>query len=86
MFEECAPPIPVAILLGCSGFGNAVGSINTGASDDIEEITFLGGCLMCNNSAVFGGRLWLKHFVSVWSGLWKSCEREFAMMFSVTLI
>ena len=84
MFEECAPPIPVTILIGCSGFGNAVGSVK--ASNDIQEITFLGGCLMWNNAAVCGGRIWLIVFVSVWYDLWKYRDREYAMMFSVTLM
>ena len=33
-------------MLGRSGFGNAIGSVETVAIDDIQEITFLGGCLM----------------------------------------
>ena len=73
MFEECAPPIPVSRLPGCSGFDDAVGSVKSAASNDIQEITFLGGCLMWNDAAVYGARIWLKSFVSVWSDLWKSC-------------
>ena len=57
VFEECAPPIPVARLLGRSGFGNAVGSAEAAASNDIQEITFMGGCLMWKNAAVCGGRI-----------------------------
>ena len=86
MFEECAPHIVVSRLLGCSGFDNSVGSVEASASDDIQEITFLGGCLMWNDVAIYGGRIWLKYFVSVWSDLWKSRERESAMIFSVPLI
>ena len=41
---------------------------------------------MCNDAAVCCGRIWLKCFVSVWSDLWKSLERESAMMFSVPLM
>ena len=52
MFEECAPPIPVSRLLGRSGFGNTVGCVEAAASDNIQEITFLGGCLMWNDAAV----------------------------------
>ena len=52
MFEECAPHIPVARLLGLSGFGDAVGIVKAVASDDIQYITFLGDCLMWNDSAV----------------------------------
>ena len=72
MFEEYSPPLPVARLLGRSGFGDAVGSVEAAASDDIQEITSLGSCLMCNNAAVCCGKIWLKIFVRVWSDLWKS--------------
>ena len=58
MFEECAPPIPFARLLGCSGFYNAVGSVKATANDDIREITFLGGCLTWNDADICGGRIW----------------------------
>ena len=37
MFEECAPIIPVAGLLGRGGFVDAVGSVKTDASNDIQE-------------------------------------------------
>ena len=63
MFEECAPPIPVAILLDRSGFGDTFGSAEAATSDDTQEITFLGGSLMWNDSAVCGGRIWLNFFV-----------------------
>ena len=86
MFEECSPPFPVARLLGRSGFGDAVGSVEAAASDDIKEIKFLGSCLMWNNAAVCCGKIWSKKFVRVWSDLWKSLEREYAMMFSVPLM
>ena len=59
MFEECAPPIPVARLLGCIRFGDAVGSVEAAARNYIQEITFLGGCLMWNDAAVCGGSIWL---------------------------
>ena len=52
MFEECAPPIPVARLIGRSGVGNAVESVKTAASDDIQEKVFLDGCLMWHYAAV----------------------------------
>ena len=52
MFEECAPPIPVSILLGNSGVGDSVESVKTAASDDIQEIMFLDGCLMWHYAAV----------------------------------
>ena len=86
MLEECTPSIPVARLLGRIGFGDAIGSVEAAASDDIQEITFLGIYLMWNNAAVCCGRIWLKCFVSVWSDLWKSLQRESAMLFSVPLM
>ena len=85
MFEEFAPPIPVARLIGRSGFVDAIGSVEAAASDDIQDIMFLGGCLMWNNATVFCGRIWLKKFLSVWSDLWKSLEKDSAMMLSVPL-
>ena len=33
MFEECAPPIPVSRLIGRSGFGDAVGSVEAAATN-----------------------------------------------------
>ena len=86
MFEECAPPIPVARLLGRSGFGDAVGSVDDAASGNIQEITFMSDCLMWNNAAACGGRIWLRIFVSFWSDLWKSRKRESAIMFYVPLL
>ena len=52
MFEECAPPIPVAILLGHSGVDDAVESVKTAASDDVQEKNFLDGCLIWHYAAV----------------------------------
>ena len=86
MFEECAPPIPVARMLGRSGFGDAVESVKAVASNDIQEIMFLGGCLIWNDADVCGGRIWLNKFVSIWSDLYKSLERESTMMFYVPLM
>ena len=86
MFEECYPPFTVARLLVCSGFGNAIVSVEAAASNDIQEITFLGSCLMWNNAVVCCGKIWSKMFVRVWSELCKSPERESAMMFSVPLM
>ena len=37
MFEECAPSIPFSRLLGHSGVGDAVESVKTAVSDDIQE-------------------------------------------------
>ena len=64
MFEESAPPIPVARLIGRSGFGDAVGSVDAAASNNIQEITFLAGSLTWNDDAVCGVRIWLNIFVS----------------------
>ena len=86
MFEERVPPILVARLLSRSGFDNAVGSVEADASNDIRDITFLGSCLMWNDAAVCCSRIWLKSSVSVWSDLWKSLERESAMIFYVPLM
>ena len=41
---------------------------------------------MWNDAAVYGGRVGLKFFVRVWSDMWKSLERESAMMFFVPLM
>ena len=41
---------------------------------------------MWNDATVCGGRFWLNIYVSVWSDMWNSCERDSAMMFSVPLI
>ena len=86
MLEECAPPFPVSRLLGHSGFGDAIGSAEDTASDDIQEITFLGSYSMWNNADVYCGKIWLKMCVRVWCDLCKSLERESAMMFSVPLM
>ena len=84
--EECAPPFPVDRLLGRSGFGNAVGSFEAAASNDIQETMFLGICLIWNNAAFCCGKIWLKMFARVWSDLGKYLERESAMMFYVPLM
>ena len=54
MCEECVPPIPGTRLIGCSIFGDALGCVKAAVSNDIQEITSLGGCLMWNNAAVCG--------------------------------
>ena len=41
---------------------------------------------MQNDTAVYSVRIRLNVFVSVWSDIWKSCDRESAMMFSVPLM
>ena len=86
MCEEFSPSIPVARLLVRSGFGNTVDYVEDAAIDDIQEITSLGGCLMCNGVTVCCGRVRLKFLVRVWLDMWKSLERECAMIFYVTLM
>ena len=86
MCEECAPPIPVARLLGRSGFGDAIGCVEASYSNDIQEITFLVVSLMWNDASVCGGRVRMICFVRVWLDIWKSLERESVMMFYVPLI
>ena len=63
MCEECAPYLPVAILIGCSGFGDSVGHVEDAESDNIQEIIFLGSILMWNDAAVCSGRMELNVFV-----------------------
>ena len=75
MLEECSPHFPVARLLGRSGFGDAVESVEAAARDDIQEIAFLGICVMWKNADVCCGKIWLKMCVRAWSDLWKSLER-----------
>ena len=53
IIEECAPLIPFYRLIDRSGFGDAFGSVKTTASDDVQEKTFLGGCLMWHYAAVW---------------------------------
>ena len=81
MCEEFSPSISVARLLVRSGFGDAVGCVEDAASNDIQEITSLGGCLMCNYATVCCGRVGLKFLVRVWLDMWKSLERESNMIF-----
>ena len=50
------PITPVSRILGRSGFGDAVGSVEAAASDDIQEISFLGSCLMWNDADVCCGK------------------------------
>ena len=86
MCDKCAPSTTVTRLLGRSGFGNTVGSIEAAASEYTQEIASLNGRLMQKNDSVCVRRVRLKIFVRVWSDKWKSLEREFAMMFHVTLM
>ena len=81
MCKGYTPSISVARLLGRSGFGNTVDRFEDAAIDDIQEITSLGGCLMWNGVTVYCGRVRLKFLVRVWLDMWKSLERECAMIF-----
>ena len=72
MCEEFSSPIPVSRLLGCSGFGNAVGWAEDDASSNIQEIMSLSGCLMWNHAAVCGGRVRLEF---LWGSGW-ICENH----------
>ena len=86
MCEEFSPSISVARLLVRSGFGDAVGCVEDAAIDDIQDLTSLGGCLICNYVTVCCGRVRLKFLVRVWLDMWKSLERECAMIFYVTFM
>ena len=63
MCEECVTYLPVAIQIGCSGFGDSFGRVEDYASNNIQEIIFLGSSLMWKNSDVCGGRMELKILV-----------------------
>ena len=61
MCDKFAQSIPVTILFGRSGFGDAIGCIEAATGDDTQEFTSLGGCSMWNNAAICSGRVWLKN-------------------------
>ena len=71
MCEECASSIPDDILLGCSGYGHAVGCVDDTTRNYNQEITFLGGCLIYNDDDVYGGRVRVKILVRVLSDMCK---------------
>ena len=54
--------IPVARLIDRSGFGYAVGCVEADASNNIQEITSMGGYLMCNDDTVSDERVRLIYF------------------------
>ena len=62
MCEECAPYLPVYRLLGSSGFDNTFDRVEYAANYNTQEIIFLGGSLMWNDTAVCGGIMEL-HFL-----------------------
>ena len=86
MCEERAPFLPVSRMIGFSSFGYYFGSSVDSASNNIQEVIYMGPGLMCNESTVYGGRMGLKIFVRDSFDNWKSLESESAMMFSVHLI
>ena len=57
MCEECEQYLPVARMFGRSGFGNPLGHVEDEANVNIQEIISLGGSLMWNNAAIYGGRM-----------------------------
>ena len=63
MCEERAPFLPVSRMIGFSSFGYYFGSSVDSASNNIQEVISLGRGLMCNDSAVCGGRVDLNTFV-----------------------
>ena len=86
MCEEFAPSFLVTIMLGRSAFGNCFGHIEDAASDNIQDIIFLGGGLMLNDADLFGGRTKLKILARDWYDMWKYLESKSTVMFSVTLM
>ena len=50
----------MARIIGCSGFGYSLGCVDDGASDNIQEIIYMGVVLMWNDAAVYGRRMGLK--------------------------
>ena len=70
MCKECAPSVPVAILLGCSGFADSFGQFDDDASDNIQEIISMGSGFMWNDADIFGGRMGLKILVRDLYEMW----------------
>ena len=60
MCEERVTYLTVTTLLGCSDFVNYFGHLEDYASDNIQEIIFLGSGLMWNDATVCGGIMELK--------------------------
>ena len=84
--EECSPSVPVAILIGRSGSGNSSDCVKDAASDNIQEIIFLGSGLMWKDAAVCGGIMEFKILVRDLSEIWKPLESESDMMLLVSLM
>ena len=86
MCEESEQSLPVARLLGSSGFGDSFCGIDNAASDNINEVISLGIILMYNNAAICGGRIDMQSVVRYLSELWKYPDNESAMIVLVNLI
>ena len=86
MCEESVPSLPVTILLGHSGFGYCFGRVDDAVSNNIHEVISLVSGLMCNDTNVCCGSMYLKIVVWYLSDRWKSLESESAMMFYFTLM
>ena len=84
--EECEPSFTVSRLLGISIFGNSLGHDKDAASENIQEIIYLGGILMWNDAAFWGDRMEFKLIVRDWYDILTFLESESVMMFSVPLI
>ena len=62
MCEEYAPSLPVSRLLGRISFVDSLGCVKDAASDNIQEIIYLGASLMQNDASVCGGIMELIFF------------------------
>ena len=80
MCEECAPSVPVTILLGLSGSVDYFGCVYDTDSDNSQEVISLGSGLMWNDADVYGGRIVLEMFVRDLSDRWKSLDIESVMI------
>ena len=60
MCEESVLSFPVARLIGNSGFRDSFGIVDDADSKNINEVISLVSALMCNDAAVYGGRMDLK--------------------------
>ena len=86
MCEECAPYIPVSILIGCSVFGGSFVRFDDTDRNNILEVISMGSGLMLIDAAIYSRRVDLKMFLRSLSERWKSLEIEFLMMFLVPLM
>ena len=61
--DECAPYVPVSRMLGRTVFVYPFGIVEDAAGKNIQDIVVLGGGVVWNDAAVFGGRMELKILV-----------------------